>query len=214
MKTTYLRISILAVSLVAVVACGKKKADEPVRVGAGTVTAAPFVAGPPNLPMNQNVVPGSAIPVTAVAGTSITDVVKILMSPVVPAEEIGSVSSVMIQGDISVDRTNGQVIPSPNQGILIVITDSNVGAPSSNSPTGRIEPMPIRLAPNSGGISNGNVNLIFRDNTGEIRIQGTYDTSVFRGSISFTNNQVGYQNQREGTLGTFQTATCNFFRCN
>lgn len=217
MKTSVFRLSTLALTLFLVAACGQKKSDDAVRVGAGaTIASGPYAPGAPNLPAAGNVIPGAQAQVTPVAGMAITDTVKILMSPSFPAEDIGTVSSVTLSTDISVDRTNGAVIPSPNQGILITIVDSKVGTPSGTNPGQLVQPMTIRMAPTpgGGGMSAGNVNLIFRDETGEIRISGTYDQALVRGTISFTNNQAGYQNQNSGTLGTFQVPVCSFVRCN
>lgn len=220
MKTQVFRLSILALTLFMAAACGKKKSDDPVRVGAGTPAAtAPFAPGAPNLPTGSNVLPGSSpIQVAPADGASLTEVVKMLMAPSYPAEDIGTVSSVTLVASLSVDRTNGTVIVAQNQGILITIVDSKVGSPSGTNPGQTVQPITIRIAPSTGGMSNGNVNLSFRDEMGEIRISGTYDSVSVRGTISFTNNssnnQAGSQNQTSGILGTFQTPTCNFVRCN
>ncbi len=216
MKTNCIRLAILTVSLLAIVACGKKSSEEPLRVGAGTNPG--FVPGPSNLPVNQNMMPGQPIQVMPTAGAAITDAVKILMSPTIPANEIGNVTSIELKGDVSIDRTNGTLIPGNMQGaqgIQLTIVDSNVGQqPSSTSPTGLVVPMVVRVTPTSGGMANGKVDLSFRDATGEIRISGTYDNMNLTAEVTFVNSQPGYLNQTSGSLGRIQAPICSLVRCN
>ncbi len=68
----------------------------------------------------------------------------------------------------------------------------------------------------SGTVGGGNANLVFRDQFGDIMLNGTYNANGasgdFTGMVKFKNS-VGEHAGQEITLGRFRVPTCGFFHC-
>lgn len=199
---------VLALSVLTVMACGKKKSDDSATVNAGRDTRAQ-TSGPSLLPSGQGSQAGSYQ--AAVTSTSLDEAAKILASATISPDAIGTVQSVLLQGQVSVNPQTGAILPASSR-IWLTIKDSYVGQTADDGQV--IEPISIDVAGTSGTAVNYQANLTFTDQYGTITITGTYNTSTFQGTISFSNTAgSGYNGKKSGTLGQFSIPTCSFFVC-
>jgi hypothetical protein len=213
MKLGKIKLSLMVLSLLAVVACNKNKGDDNVSVsGAGGVTGQ-YVQGASGLPTGQgNQSHELTAKVTAADATQFTEQVKSLLgaSPNFNVNSVGTVSNttgVDIKGTVGINPQTGAFLATTILGqskLVLIINDSY-------STSGQAQPITINLFNvTTGGASGGKASLTFSDEMGSITVQGTYNASTFQGSVSFTNTQ---GNRRSGTLGQFTIPTCNFFVC-
>jgi hypothetical protein len=108
-------------------------------------------------------------------------------------------------GVFSTNNWGQQTVASSSQ-ILIIVKHANeaqVGQP--------------RLYFNraSGVVSQTSATIQFSDDYGSVTLQGNFVSTRFQGSISF-DNAVKYDGTRPGaagTLGAFDIATCDLFKC-
>lgn len=112
---------------------------------------------------------------------------------------------------------NLQVVAQGSQ-LRIGIFDSYVGKQNAEGET--ITEVPIMIAQGSseqfnvsGNVTGNQANITFQDKYGIIRLQGTFNTNVFQGSVYFQNNSAVSGAPRSGYLGVFAVQTCGFFRC-
>jgi hypothetical protein len=226
MKTRSLYILFLVICALGFTACAKKGNKTPILSGARNDRT----NGDDNQASNYN---------TPSSNTTWGDVIsdnydsatfeaqfKALMGATIPAEYIGTISGQ--EGDSTGVRFWGVVTLqsgrlNPNGGsygnlstsskLRIVIWDSFAGQTDSSGKT--IPEYPIfmpKLA--SGSINGKSADLTFSDSYGSIRLNGTFDSSTFEGTMSFTNSrQADGSAGASGTLGHFRVDTCGFFQC-
>jgi hypothetical protein len=109
-------------------------------------------------------------------------------------------------GAIGTSAGWGQQTISSSSQILIVVQHANqatVGQPR------------LYFKRASGVVSGTAATIQFSDDYGLVTLQGTFVSNRFRGTISF-DNAVKYDGTRPGaagTLGAFDIAACDFFKC-
>lgn len=219
MKSTFFKSVVVTLSVVLMVACGKKK-DDSAEVNGGR--DARVASGPSNLPTNQNMVAGQqGATVNQPNQQALDEAAKILVSVTVDPQTVGTIQNVTLQGRVRVDRQTGAVLSDGSNinntsAIRLTIHDSLVGTSSGQ---GQIQPILVELgggingATAQGTAANYNANLQFSDKYGTITITGRYDSNTFQGTVAFANNGGGFNGKTSGTLGTFSIQTCAFFVC-
>lgn len=208
MKTSsQLVMAFLALALV--VACGKKKDNDQAQVEAarGVRGGTEGAAGGSTLPSGQayNPGPGVAVYVDDQSAATFDNAVKLLVSATVDPQQVGHVDNragVIMQGEVLIDRNTGR-LNTANSKIQLTITDDMTDANGN-----RYEPIVIKVLGTSGTAMNGTANLVFSDSYGSINISGTYDSTTFRGNVSFQNT-----GKQMTSLGRFEIPVCNFFNC-
>lgn len=141
-----------------------------------------------------------------------------------PDEQLGYVSSqpngtsrVEFWGEASMyggANASEGVLDGQRARLHIEIFDDRVGQPRSDgSPRTQVS---VHIGYDQdgfvsaqGSVQGGQVNLIFNDNYGAIRLSGAISGSNFNGTIYFSNQWTG----GEMPLGQFQVAACGFFVC-
>lgn len=156
--------------------------------------------------------------------------VKNLLSATMDPSEVGQISAldndqssrtgVRFQGTIKLDQ-NGNVIPAQTR-LYIKIYDSFVASGQTDANGQPYQPIPISFENQAGQTVAGQINkqtgqgtIIFRDQYGEIRLDGQAGADgYFKGSVSFTNTTTVLQGQApaSGLLGQFYIATCAFIQ--
>lgn len=154
------------------------------------------------------------------------DAVTGFLDASVPSEYVGFVSAmgrnntgVFFGGRVALANgalrgaTNGQVAVQTGSRILITVYDEFTGTRDQSGQT--IPPIPVYLPNASGYVTGNNAYLRFADDYGWVEMQGQFDASYFRGTITW-DNQRRYDGQMgsAGTLGSFEVPTCEFFQCN
>jgi hypothetical protein len=201
MKTQIFKSMAVALSLLCLVACGKKKDD------GGSVTggrgARAQVAGTSNLPTGQGGLAGQSG--GYITGPNLDDAARKLVSvTITDPNSIGAIRQVTIQGQVYVDRQTGAVNPASSV-IQVSVYDDKVNTIENGQTVG---PIQVTLKQGTGSAVAYNANLTFSDSYGSIQISGKYDMNYFDGTVSFSNS-----NGTNGTLGSFHMQTCSFFVC-
>lgn len=137
--------------------------------------------------------------------------VKMFLSATTPPEDVGSISSdptnnstgVRFQARIRLD-SSGHVIAQESQ-LAIKVYDSFV--------TGDVGPIPVTINTAHAGqfnLQTGQGYVTFRDNYGEVRLEGHINTQYFQGTVSFANTVTVIPNSSpaSGVLGSFSITTC------
>jgi hypothetical protein len=198
---------IFAVS--SMMACKKNSNDNGSVSGGRDVRVA---SGPSGIPTNQGNSTGvGGYYITGTNQAQFDEAIRVLVAPTVTPTSVGSTSlqnGVELRGSVVVNPSTGAVLNTSL--IQITITDSNVGQVVNGQ---QVPPIAIKLAGASGSATNYNANLTFSDNVGTITITGTYDTSNFRGRVTFVNKTTPYNGKTSGELGSFVIPTCAFFVC-
>ena len=142
--------------------------------------------------------------------------VKGLLSVTVNPEEVGQISSsatdttgVRFQGAIKVDA-NGNVNLQQSS-LLIKVYDSYV----LQYPE-QFQPIEVSFATATSGqfnMQNGQGYILFRDQYGEVRFDGTMDAQYFSGTVSYKNySHISGAAPAQGQLGQFYVARCGIFK--
>lgn len=145
-----------------------------------------------------------------------TDAVRGLLSATVHPDSVGSISptdGVKLRGYVEVDQ-QGRALTGKSS-ISLEIRDSYTGTidSGSNQP---IAPIYVNLPLTQGTAWNGQANLVFADQYGEVRLNGSFQGGQFWGTVSY-NNQThvisGEAPHSASRMGDFQIDSCGFFRC-
>lgn len=142
--------------------------------------------------------------------------VKGLLSVTVNPEEVGQISSaatdttgVRFQGAIKVDA-NGNVNLQQSS-MLIKVYDSYV----LQYPE-QFQAIEVAFATATAGqfnMQNGQGYILFRDQYGEVRFDGTMDAQYFSGTVSYKNySHISGSAPAQGQLGQFYVARCGIFK--
>jgi hypothetical protein len=142
--------------------------------------------------------------------------VKLFLSATVISSEVGTISNgasdstgVRFQGAIKLD-SSGRVVLNQSK-IAIKVYDSFTAQDST------VAPIPVNINAASSGqfnLQTGVGYVVFKDQYGEIRLDGRIDSQYFQGNISYTN----FVNVNEGAaaatgyLGQFYVATCGMIQ--
>lgn len=141
--------------------------------------------------------------------------VKNLLSATVSPTEVGSISplanastGVRFQGAIKLD-SSGNVISSASK-LSVKVWDSYTSTQGA-------QPITIEINTAAGGAFNKSTGVgyvVFKDNYGEIRLDGTFTNQYFQGQVSFKNSVTVVQNGQpaQGNLGQFYIATCGILQ--
>lgn len=151
------------------------------------------------------------------------DSVRGFMNASLPEEYVGYVSAtgrnntgVFFGGRVffttggGLGATNGARMDIANNSQLLV--EVHDAFPNQTN----IDPLPaVYLVTGSGYVSGNTARLRFEDNEGFVELQGSLDQSTFRGTMVYENYRRYNSNEAggQGTLGTFQIPTCQFFQC-
>lgn len=146
--------------------------------------------------------------------------VKGLLSATIDPSEVGQISSgpsdqtgVRFQGQIKIE-TNGTVNLAQSK-ILIKVYDSYV-LQSAMDGSNQYQPIPIEFTSAAAGQFNmqtGSGYVVFRDQYGEIRLDGNLSGDYFSGQVSFTNStNVTGGSAASGVLGQFYVARCGIIK--
>jgi len=156
---------------------------------------------------------------TLYASGSFEDRVKAFLSATVNPTEVGQISSapadstgVRFQGTVKLDQ-NGMVISAQSK-IIIKVYDSYMLQNSS------YQAIPVQIDPANGGASEGQFNMqtgagyiVFKDQYGEVRLDGKIDAQFFSGTMSFRNySTVTGGTPAQGQLGQFYVARCGIIQ--
>lgn len=214
-----LSLTVLALALV-LTGCGNKEREKSaVRIGRGGTAIAPGTN-------NQYVSPGS--PYTRVLGEvtgASEQTVKALLNASMDAENPENfrspVAGIVMSGDIRLSGSTQNVLALGSSTATIVsgsefalsIIDDIALNDGQSAITISFKPGGNNGYQVQGQISNGGqANIVFQDSYGQIILTGTYNSSEFRGTISFKNSQKSAVGQQI-TLGQFRVPTCGFFHC-
>lgn len=204
MKTQIFKTMAIALSFLALVACGKKKDD------GGSVTggrnARAQVTGPSGLPTGQGGLVGQSG--TWIQNSSLQardDAARQLVSvTITDPNAIGVIQQVGIQGQVYVNCSTYTVNPTTSV-IRVYVYDDKANMVENGQTVG---PIQVTLKQATGSVANGNADLTFSDSYGSIRVIGRYDMNSFQGTVSFSNT-----NGTQGTLGTFTIQTSYLLAC-
>ncbi|MBL7689840.1 MAG: hypothetical protein JNJ49_17525 [Bdellovibrionaceae bacterium] len=142
-----------------------------------------------------------------------------------PADYVGFVSAdangtgVFIAGKVELQSGALNVSSSTRMNVrsdsalVIAVYDEYTGRTAQDGK--KVEPFAFDYNQASGTVSGNTVNLRFTGATGTVTMDGSFNSNVFRGTISY-DNSVRYDGTRPGaagTLGDFEVPTCQFFRC-
>lgn len=212
-----LTLSVLAVQLGA---CSKQDAATPVNVGRDTRGI-----GPNGQPTAAGITLNGQVIADAYDQESFQDAVVGMLEATMSPDAIGHVSAtgsdntgVYIGGAIELSggplrTSSGQrVTVQGNSRLLIAVYDEYASQRSEGREVG---PVTILLQQASGEVSGNQAVLRFRDQHGYVEMEGTFNNSVFEGTISYDNARSynGSTPGAAGTLGWFRVPTCRFFRC-
>lgn len=224
MKLSKVILSVMVLAAVGLTGCGKKK-DNSSSVVDGRGARAGVNGGvnsggvaTPNGSQQFGYLQGN--------GSQFQELVKTLVSPTLDPQFLGQVdpySGIAAAGQIELSR-DGSI--RPESAFRLEIKDSFVGPVGDGSV---IEPYLINLSngqgtwqgqvDNYGKVPNGTANIVFQDNFGTIRINGTWNTTYFSGTVTFRNLVTKYPtslssqcSQSECTLGQVQLPISAFFR--
>lgn len=205
MKKSLLKIFVVSFALAMTVACGKKGSD-----GASVNGRDSRVTTSGLVPSGSGSIGGVAtLQFTAAQQVTVQENARILVSASMDPQELGTIQSIEVSGNIAV-QSGGTI--SNDSAFQILIRDSYAGQTTSEGTV--IEPVIIRISNATGTAYNGVVNVTFSDSFGTITVTGNWVTGGnFTGNISFRNSKGGYNGKLTGTLGSFSLATCSFFRC-
>ncbi|GEM_PF-1728905 len=133
--------------------------------------------------------------------------IKGLLSATLDEASIGSISStngVSMKGYVELDSAGK--LQSTKSLIQIEVKDSYTGQSTDGQV---VPPITLSLPASEGFASGGQVQLMFRDSYGWVRLDGQYtDGGQFKGVLSYANT-----NGKEGENISFEIETCGFFRC-
>lgn len=142
------------------------------------------------------------------------DKVKDFLSASTNPEAVGNISGyptentgVRFQLKLKLN-SNGSVNLSQSK-ISILVYDSYVGQYSSSGDLN--QPIPVNISAASAGQFNlGTGYVVFKDQYGEIRLDGTYNSYDFKGRVSYKNyvTVISGASPSAGVLGQFYIATC------
>lgn len=224
------KIILSAIVLLGLIACNNKQDNKRVntvaRVASGTTTNA---NGTTNLTTGSITTscPNTISPIGTIYGSTSSQPslydsgnfetnVKLFLSATVDPNEVGTISSnpsdntgVRFQGIIKKDQ-NGNVTLNQSK-IIIKVYDSLLLQNSS------LQAIPVEINGASSGQFNpstGTGYIVFKDQYGEIRLEGRYDANSFSGTVSYVNYTTVIQNQSpaSGQLGQFHIASCSIFQ--
>ncbi len=210
------KMLILSLVSVLMVACNPKK-DTTVRSATGLRTTGSGIVGGLTTTCPQNQFPigtiydnGNQQPSLYNSG-SYEARVKSFLSATVNPQEVGQISGaqwentgVRFQGVIKLDAT-GKVQLAMSK-LLIKVYDSYVLQSSGT------EPIPVSIDSASEGQfspQTGVGYVVFKDQYGEVRLDGVYDAQNFSGTVTY-RNYVSYNSSTpaQGQLGQFLIARC------
>jgi hypothetical protein len=213
---------LFSMTIVFMVACSNKK-DTTVRA---TTTGVSGTRNPVNTATLTNVCTQNQFPIGTIYDSgsqqaslynngSYEDRVKSFLSATVSPQEVGQISSaqwestgVRFQGVIKLD-TNGNVVVAQSK-IIIKVYDSLLFQSSS------AQPIPVSIDTASEGkfnMSTGAGYVVFKDQYGEVRLDGNFDAQNFSGTVSY-KNYVAFDGSTpaQGQLGQFLIARCAIFQ--
>lgn len=196
MKKTF-ALSLVAIALLSVVACGKAKDSGSVR-GRNGRTAGVSPTG--------NVQTGSAGAVSAnMNEQQFTQLVRSFLSSYVDPADVGTVRpniDVTVAGAIYYSCATGQVYTQQSK-IVITVNDSFVQQGAA----------PIKMIiPAVSGTVGYTSTLRFQDDLGQVVIQGQTSTSGISGTLSWQNSvNVAGDSGTSGTLGSVNLNASNFY---
>lgn len=220
MKATNIKIMILGLGLLTLVGC-KPPSKSGVRSYTAT-TRSDVVAGNGVIQNNCQAGQSSLGAIYDSTGysngstQSFEERVKLFLSATVVSSEIGTISNgyndstgVRFQGAIKLDST-GRVVLNQSK-IAIKVYDSFVAQDSS------ISPIPVNINAASSGqfnLQTGVGYVVFKDQYGEIRLEGKIDSQYFSGNVSYTNLQTVNEgaSAAAGYLGQFYIASCGMIQ--
>lgn len=208
-----LKVLVLSLSVLVLTACPQNKQNDSVRT---------------RDPRNANMVPGGGGQNGGLGGgmngqnqgqinsygmNAIQSFVSGFMNP----SELGQVQGIVFEGSVTGNGVyqavmgQGQAQIGPQSTFGMLIYDSYVGQKDSQGQA--IPPISVYISPEKGGTASGSIQggqaqVVFQDRYGSIILVGQVNPQVFQGEIQFQNN-----GGSSGSLGTFQVATCGFFRC-
>lgn len=137
-----------------------------------------------------------------------------LLSATVDPQYFGTITSsngVQVQGRLAFDNSGNLNAPASN--LQLTITDSFVGQTDNTGAT--VQPYLIQFNSASSGqinVSNGTFVVQFKDNFGEVDLNGQFNTSTVMATVSYVNyaNVVAGSSNAQGTIGVFQMPRCGF----
>jgi len=186
--------------------------------------------GPRSGPAMQQYANSSGLSLAGRVGASdseqevFNDAVRGFMNASIPEEYVGYVSAtgrnntgVFFGGRVffatggGLRATSGARMDiASNSQLLVVVYDA---FPNQSN----IDPLPaVYLVTGSGYVSGNVARLRFEDNDGFVELEGQFDQSTFRGTMSYSNYRRYNSNEPggQGGLGSFEIPTCQFFQCN
>ncbi len=218
------KLLLMALATVLLVACNQKKDPKVSAVPATTVgvnARNPVDVATLTAACSQNQFPIGTIydtgsqQVSLYNSGSYEDRVKSFLSATVNPQDVGQISSaqwentgVRFQGTIKLD-TAGNVVLAQSK-IIIKVYDSLLFQSST------AKPIPVSIDTASAGnfnISTGTGFVVFKDQYGEVRLDGRFDAQNFSGTVSY-KNYVSFDNgtPAQGQLGQFLIARCAIFQ--
>jgi hypothetical protein len=190
-------MGLLALSMLGIQACGKSK-DNGATVRSGYNGGAGRNGG-----VVTNNYSYALAPVNGANPQSVLSFLSVAMDP----SSIGQIVSVQIAGQIKLGCSSASqpVIVNGANGVELRVTDSL-------AQQGEYAPIDTFMPVTSGTVLNGQMNLIFQDNYGSLRITGTYTPNNTGGTVSGT---IVFQNSNgtSGTIGSFTMPIGNFLTC-
>lgn len=215
MSTQLMKMVMSFVVLVTLAACSKGASERSARATDGNLGA----TGNTSTCSSAAQAVGRVYDGGVASGGTFEQRVKGLLSATVDPQYFGTISGdgndpstgVTIEGRLRYDGAGNVLMNQTN--LKLVVTDSFVGQKDS---TGAVIPAyPMNFAAASSGTVNvaaKTFTIVFKDSYGEITLNGSFNTSMVTGTISFANSTtvLAGGTPASGTLGAFQIATCGW----
>lgn len=140
--------------------------------------------------------------------------VKAFLSATVNPSEVGYVSA--LPSDTTGVRFDGSIKMSSSGVVDLAQTQMTIKVSDSYASTGQYDPVVISFSKATSGefdLKTGKGSLVFKDQYGDVRFEGTLNSDYFSGTVNFSNyTHITGATAASGVLGQFYVARCGIFK--